>query len=73
MVDGLLSEGYPAPISPTSEANNIINKKWSKDKHGPRISKAFEKYVKRVEGDQDVHELFVIHGNVIRYFLCRAL
>ena len=70
--DGLLSEGYPAPVSPSQE-NNPINLKWNRPKHGPRIAQAFEKYIKRADSDEDVHELFVIHGNVIRYFLCRVL
>ncbi len=70
--DPLLAEGYPAPVSPGNPEIKI-NKKWNTENHGIRISKGFEKYIHRSESDEDTNELFVIHGNVIRYFLCRAL
>uniref|UniRef100_T1J2W9 Serine/threonine-protein phosphatase PGAM5, mitochondrial n=1 Tax=Strigamia maritima TaxID=126957 RepID=T1J2W9_STRMM len=42
---------------------------------GERIEKAFTKYFHRADHRQtkDSYELVVIHGNVIRYFVCRAL
>lgn len=69
--DPLLSEGFPAPVSPTRSSN--YNDKYKKDGDGLRISNAFEKYFKRCETEEDSHELFVIHANVIRYFFCRVL
>eukprot|EP01134_Creolimax_fragrantissima_P007195 CFRG7195T1 len=42
---------------------------------GARIEAAFRKYFYRPDADQkDIsHEMIVCHGNVIRYFVCRAL
>uniref|UniRef100_F1L1A3 Serine/threonine-protein phosphatase PGAM5, mitochondrial n=1 Tax=Ascaris suum TaxID=6253 RepID=F1L1A3_ASCSU len=42
---------------------------------GSRIEAAFRKYIHRAspKQKQDTYELFVCHGNVIRYFVCRAL
>jgi serine/threonine-protein phosphatase PGAM5 len=71
--DPLLSEGYPSEIEPEFEHLKHIKEKCKMDKHGKRISAAFEKYISRCDGPQDSHELYVIHGNVIRYFLCRSL
>lgn len=43
-----------------------------------RIESAFQKYIHRANDDDDCErrhefEVIVCHGNVIRYFLCRAL
>lgn len=40
---------------------------------GARIEAAFRKYVHRAPASQekDSYEVFVCHGNVIRYFVCR--
>ncbi|KNC81794.1 serine/threonine-protein phosphatase PGAM5, mitochondrial, partial [Sphaeroforma arctica JP610] len=42
---------------------------------GARIEGAFRKYFYRPDPDQKEtsHEMIVCHGNVIRYFVCRAL
>lgn len=75
MEDPLLSEGYPCEFSPMSESGKKWKEKYESKEDEERISKAFEKYIRRrgenEEGDS--HELLVIHGNVIRYLLCRGL
>ncbi|VDN93195.1 unnamed protein product [Brugia pahangi] len=71
--DPLLEEGAPFPPEPPS-------KHW-RPKHkvitytGSRIEAAFRKYIHRASWKQkdDSWELIVCHGNVIRYFVCRAL
>lgn len=42
---------------------------------GARIESAFRKYFHRANPSQtkDSYEILVCHGNVIRYFVCRAL
>ena len=72
-VDDDLKEGYPYPVTPFSKNTEKINLKALTDNHGTRISRAFEKYIKRNKNYNDISELYIIHGNVIRYFLCRAL
>lgn len=37
-----------------------------------RLNRAYVRYFRRVRGS-DRHELLICHGNVIRYFVCRAL
>lgn len=37
-----------------------------------RAERAFARYFRRVEG-RDVQEILVTHGNLLRYFVCRAL
>lgn len=41
-------------------------------KQAARSAKAFEHYFKPTRGT-DKHEILVTHGNLIRYFVCRAL
>jgi broad specificity phosphatase PhoE len=38
-----------------------------------RINDAFDLYFKPPDGAEDVHEALVCHGNLIRFFVCRAL
>ncbi|KAL3994905.1 Histidine phosphatase (branch 1) family protein [Acanthocheilonema viteae] len=61
--DPLLEEGAPFPPEPPS-------KHWH-----PKQKAAFRKYIHRASWKQkdDSWELIVCHGNVIRYFVCRAL
>ncbi len=42
---------------------------------GGRIEAGFRRYVHRAESSSDAEEVDVLvcHGNVIRYFICRAL
>lgn len=67
-----LQEGAPAPPDPPS-------RHWRPDKtffqDGPRIEAAFRKHIHRADADQvgDSVEIYVCHGNVIRYFVCRVL
>lgn len=48
---------------------------WEFFTDNARIEAAFRKYIHRAEPSQqgDSHEMLVCHGNVIRYFVCRAL
>jgi len=70
----LLQEGAPYPPVPSSKA-------WTPDRSqtffqdNPRIEGAFRKYIHRASPSQteDSYDLIVCHGNVIRYFVCRAL
>lgn len=81
--DPLLNEGLPAQVIPVRPELEID--KHMKTEHGP-IEKAFQKYVYRAsksdsdddkkiveEDDEHEFEIIVCHGNVIRYFFCRAL
>eukprot|EP00123_Amoebidium_parasiticum_P015717 comp23114_c0_seq1/m.37220 comp23114_c0_seq1/g.37220 ORF comp23114_c0_seq1/g.37220 comp23114_c0_seq1/m.37220 type:complete len:320 (-) comp23114_c0_seq1:109-1068(-) len=70
----LLREGAPmVPIPPTLSG-------WRPDESdffidGARIETAFRTYFYRPDPEQteSTHEIIVCHGNVIRYFVCRAL
>ena len=70
--DKRLKEGSPSIVSPHRDS---VNKEFvnNKSEDSDRISESFESYFKRCDTENDEHYLFVIHGNVIRYFLCRAL
>ncbi|KAL5106164.1 Serine/threonine-protein phosphatase PGAM5 mitochondrial [Taenia crassiceps] len=70
----LIREGAPFPPEPV-----VLN--WPQEgdvafeEDGPRIETAFANYIHRAEPTQseDSYEILVCHGNVIRYFVCRAL
>lgn len=79
--DPLLNEGIPAPIIPSRPELDIEE---DLEKNGKRIEEAFEKYFYRSIDEvstkdhpnrHDKHEVEIIvcHGNVIRFFFCRAL
>lgn len=79
--DELLNEGIPAPIIPSRPELDIEE---DLAKNGKRIEQAFQKYFHRStdETSKKTHcnnnekhevEIIVCHGNVIRYFFCRAL
>lgn len=79
--DPLLNEGIPAQIIPSRPELDIEE---DFKKNGPRIEEAFQKYFSRSTDEvstkdhpnrHDKHEVEIIvcHGNVIRYFFCRAL
>lgn len=38
-----------------------------------QLERALDRYFRPAEGDRDMHELVVCHGNVIRYLWCRVL
>jgi len=69
----LIREGAPCPPDPPfpewdpSPSDFFIE--------GSRIEAAFRKYIHRADCDQgnDSVDVLVCHGNVIRYFVCRAL
>ncbi|XP_047142028.1 serine/threonine-protein phosphatase PGAM5, mitochondrial isoform X1 [Hydra vulgaris] len=70
----LIREGAPYPPEPPSKSWNP--ERWvTFYKDNPRIEGAFRKYFHRADSSQkeDSFEVLVCHGNVIRYFVCRAL
>lgn len=69
--DSLLEEG--CPIDP--EPNPYLPSMWQCDTVESRIEVAFRKYFHRpsTSEKEDTHTILVCHGNVIRYFICRAL
>jgi len=73
--DPLLNEALPSPMVPVRP--DIEGVEEEIDAHHDRIEEAFQKYIYRAdatrEGDDDEFEIIVCHGNVIRYFFCRAL
>jgi len=71
--DPLLNEGVPAsPEPPVTDWQHDLSDAFI---DGSRIEAAFRKYFHRADPRQttDSYEIIVCHGNVIRYFICRAL
>jgi len=71
----LIREGAPCEPVP-----NVLAGFWDPEPHlffeeGARIEAGFRKYIHRADSSQkkDSFEVLVCHGNVIRYFVCRAL
>ncbi|XP_023335751.1 serine/threonine-protein phosphatase PGAM5, mitochondrial [Eurytemora carolleeae] len=69
----LIREGAPCPPDPPTD-------KWCPDpwdffQEGSRIEAGFRKYFHRADPSQSETsvDILVCHGNVIRYFVCRAL
>ena len=68
----LLREGYPihheCPFGKVQSEKRVF-------RDGARLEAAFRKYLHRAEPSQkeDSYDVIVCHGNVIRYFFCRAL
>lgn len=79
--DPRLNEGIPAPMIPLRP--DVPNVEQLVDDDRDRIEEAFQKYIYRsvstpAESSKDDQleqefEVIVCHGNVIRYFFCRAL
>jgi len=74
--DPLLNEGRPCHFLPSGGVNKSMIKKIDED--NPRIEQAFQKYFYAAPFDPNSstrheYEIIVCHGNVIRYFFCRAL
>merc|ERR1712013_199396 len=71
----LLEEGSPYPVVPSRADLETFEWKLLTFSDHPRIESAFRKYIRRADPDQekDSYDLLVCHGNVIRYFVCRAL
>ncbi|CAG0892751.1 unnamed protein product [Darwinula stevensoni] len=69
----LLMEG--APILPVPPTRNWKPPQLQYYSDGARIEAAFRSFVHRANPEQetDSYELYVCHGNVIRYIVCRAL
>lgn len=72
-VDSLIREGDPIQPVPASSAYKPAP--WSCLEDGARIEAAFRKHMHRarLEQEEDSVEIVAAHGNVIRYFVCRAL
>lgn len=68
-----IREGAPIPPQPPVSHWRPEKAKFFRD--GARIEAAFRRYFHRAlpEEKQDSYTLIVGHGNVIRYFVCRAL
>ena len=71
----LIREGAPCEPVP-----NVLAGIWDPDPHqffeeGARIEAGFRKHIHRADASQDKNsvDVLVCHGNVIRYFVCRAL
>jgi len=67
----LLKEGLPF-------VPNVIIKERGLDKYAikhdrERMEKAYKEFFTPYKKDGDKHEVFVCHGNIIRFFLCKAL
>lgn len=71
--DPLLCEG--APIPPEPPVGHWKPELYQFYEDGSRIEAAYRKYFYRAPPEQleDSYEIIVCHGNVIRYFFCRAL
>lgn len=69
----MIREGVPIAPEPPVPHYNPSEKDQFVD--SARIEAAFRKYLHRASPSQkaDSNELFICHGNVIRYFICRAL
>lgn len=71
--DPALNEALPAPMIPIRP--DVPNAEKEIDENHDRIEAAFHKYFYRSTNPEMAHdfEIIVGHGNVIRYFLCRAM
>lgn len=79
--DALLNEALPSPMIPPRP--DIIRTIPEVDDNHDRVEEAFQKYIvgqrrltkegEEETGDDDSFQVVVCHGNVIRYFFCRAL
>lgn len=70
VVDPDLSECTPA-----TRRTDIMEKleEGEAEACSAQLDRALERYFRPTEGDEDVYDLVVCHGNVIRYLWCRAL
>ena len=71
----LLKTGSPIEPDPHEECGKSAFKPQAFFVDGARIETAFRQFIHRADAEQekDSVELFVSHGNVICYFVCRAL
>ncbi|XP_034244269.1 serine/threonine-protein phosphatase PGAM5, mitochondrial-like [Thrips palmi] len=71
--DKMLEEGAPYPPEPSVYGYDPLDYEFFQD--GSRIEAAFRNHVYRADFRQlqDSYDIIVCHGNVIRYFVCRAL
>lgn len=69
----LIREGPPCPPEPPLPDWKVEPHEFAQE--GARIEAAFRKYFHRAEPSQEntTVDVLVCHGNVIRYFVCRAL
>jgi len=73
--DPLLREGVPSLPDPPLQGPSWGVPMSEVYEDGARIEAAFRKYIHRAPPSQkeDSYEAIICHGNVIRYFICRAL
>jgi broad specificity phosphatase PhoE len=74
----LLREAIPCipPLDNLPEATRNFFAQIPRDfieASGARVQQAFETYFVEPAGEEETQELLVAHGNIIGYFLCRAL
>lgn len=71
--DKMLEEGAPCPPEPPIYGYDPLSYEYFQE--GSRIEAAFRNHVYRADCRQlkDSYDIIVCHGNVIRYFVCRAL
>lgn len=69
--DPNLNEGTPYMPDPIPRSSKFDSNRIRVD--SKRINKAYESYFYQPPGEEDEYQLVICHGNVIRYFLCRAL
>ena len=71
----LIQEGAPCPPVPSISREHWDPRPSDFHEEGARIEAAFRKYIHRADPSQknDSIDILVCHGNVIRYFVCRAL
>jgi len=71
----LLREGAPCPPEPPTKKGDWDVGPEDFFVEGARIEAAFRKYFHRADPSQKEEsvDILVCHGNVIRYFICRAL
>nr|CAB3264804.1 serine/threonine-protein phosphatase PGAM5, mitochondrial-like [Phallusia mammillata] len=69
----LLREGCPTFPDPPFKGGEVSLERVERD--SSRMDESFEYFMHRADADQDgdSYELFVCHGNLIRYFLCKLL
>eukprot|EP00484_Ammonia_sp_Unknown_P028843 CAMPEP_0197047392 /NCGR_PEP_ID=MMETSP1384-20130603/22904_1 /TAXON_ID=29189 /ORGANISM="Ammonia sp." /LENGTH=151 /DNA_ID=CAMNT_0042479307 /DNA_START=624 /DNA_END=1079 /DNA_ORIENTATION=- len=71
--DANLNEGAPSYIEPKRDDLDKSGFFDNVEQDSIRIRKAFDTYIHRNDGERDQQVLIIGHGNVFRYFLCRAL
>lgn len=67
----ILKEGLPYVPNSVIKQKKIDKAQIKMDRE--RMEQAFEVFFKKTLKSEDKHELLVCHGNIIRFFICKAL